>query len=205
MTFELITALITFALVASITPGPNNLMLLASGLNFGFVRTIPHIIGICSGFGLMVVLVGMGLAQIFTLFPITGIVLKIISMVFLIYLAWKIATAAPLPEEKKSGHTAPKAHPMSYVQALFFQIANPKAWMMILAAIGSYAPSPYSLWDIVIIAAVFSAVMLPAISLWAYLGTKIKMILNNPKKIRIFNVLAALALLSSLSMIVSPS
>src|SRR6056297_3345094 len=95
MTFDLFTALATFALVTVITPGPNNLMLMASGTNFGFVRTIPHMLGIALGFPLMVVCVGLGVMRVFDIWPTSYMVLKAVSVVYLLYLAWKIANAAP--------------------------------------------------------------------------------------------------------------
>ena len=94
MPFELLLALFVFAFVASITPGPNNLMLMASGTNFGLKRTLPHMAGVTVGFTLMIVLVGLGLAQIFDAFPVTLLVLKGVSAAYLLYLAWKIANAA---------------------------------------------------------------------------------------------------------------
>ena len=98
MPYELLTALAGFCFASSITPGPNNLMLMASGANFGFVRSIPHMLGIGLGFVLMVVLVGIGLAQIFDSYPIAHTILKILSVIYMTYLAYKIATAAPQPK-----------------------------------------------------------------------------------------------------------
>lgn len=96
MTHDLIAALFLFALVSTVTPGPNNLMLTASGANFGFRRTIPHMLGISLGMVLMVLLVGLGLAQLFTAIPMLYQVLKIVSIAYLLWLAWKIANAAPI-------------------------------------------------------------------------------------------------------------
>ncbi len=120
MTLELLSALILFALVTSATPGPNNLMLMASGANYGFTRSIPHMLGISIGFGLMIVLVGAGLAQIFDSYLLSYTILKLLSVLYLSYLAWKIATAAPIDS------TAAEGRPMTFLQAAAFQWVNPR-------------------------------------------------------------------------------
>ncbi|MEM9551809.1 MAG: LysE family translocator, partial [Pseudomonadota bacterium] len=122
MTYSLITAFVAFAFVSSITPGPNNLMLMASGANFGFRRTIPHMLGVGLGFVFMVLMVGAGLIQVFDAYPVTYDVLKTGSVVYLIYLAWKIGTAAGIVEADDAGR------PMTFLQAAIFQWVNPKAW-----------------------------------------------------------------------------
>jgi len=121
MTPDLLTALAAFAFVSSITPGPNNLMLLASGVNFGFRRTVPHMLGIGIGFTLMVVLVGLGLAGVFTAWPPARPALRIAATGYMLWLAWKIANAAP-PESAKTS-----ARPLTFLQAAAFQWVNPKA------------------------------------------------------------------------------
>src|SRR6056297_1783710 len=95
MTIDLLTALLAFAFVTVITPGPNNLMLMASGANFGFRRTVPHMMGICLGFPAMVLLVGLGVMQVFDAWPASYTILKALSIAYLLYLAWRIANAAP--------------------------------------------------------------------------------------------------------------
>ncbi|MGB3245328.1 MAG: LysE family transporter, partial [Sulfitobacter sp.] len=100
MNTDVLPALILFAFVSSVTPGPNNLMLMASGANFGFVRTVPHIVGISLGFLVLMALTGLGLVQVFELFPISYIVLKVLCVFSMIWLARKIAHAAPV--EKRS-------------------------------------------------------------------------------------------------------
>jgi len=124
MTYDLIVALAAFAFVTSITPGPNNLMLMASGANFGFRRTIPHMLGVGLGFTVMIVLVGVGLAQIFEAYPEARTALKIISVIYLLYLAWKIANAAAPTSAEEAGT------PITFIQAALFQWVNPKAWSM---------------------------------------------------------------------------
>lgn len=129
MTVDQLFALSAFALVSSITPGPNNLMLMASGANFGFRRTVPHMLGIGLGFGLMIVLVGLGLVRVFDAFPVAHLILTILGVCYLLWLAWKIAHAAA-PYAARVG-----VRPFTFLQAALFQWVNPKAWQMGLTAI----------------------------------------------------------------------
>ena len=190
MTYELFTALSAFAFVTSITPGPNNLMLMASGANFGFRRTIPHMLGVGLGSVLMVLLVGAGLAQIFDRYPASYAVLKIFSVGYLLYLARKIATSHSPSRPENAGA------PFIFVQAALFQWVNPKAWAMSLTAVSVYAPSQ-SLAMIALVAVVFGAINLPAVSSWVILGRQLRHLLTNTKRLRAFNyVMAGLLLLS---------
>lgn len=190
MTFEILTALATFAFVSSITPGPNNLMLMASGANFGFRRTIPHMLGIGLGFTVMVVAVGAGLKQIFDAYPVSHTALKVASVLYLLYLAWKIATAAPVRPGEVTGR------PMTFLQAAAFQWVNPKAWAMALTAVTVYTPDR-SFWAVVLVAVVFGAINLPSVSSWTLLGQQMAKMLKSPTKLRIFNwTMGALLVLS---------
>lgn len=194
MTYELLTALMAFAFVMSVTPGPNNLMLLASGANFGWIRTLPHMLGVSLGHMLMVVLVGVGLIQIFETFPITNMILKVASIAFLLYLSYKIATAAPPAETSET----PTGKPLTFIQAALFQWVNPKAWAMALTAISAYTPENSGTWGVMIVAMVFATTNFPSINLWVFLGTQLRRLLNVPWKLRAFNFGAALLLLASL-------
>ena len=191
MTYDILTALTAFAFVSSITPGPNNLMLMASGANFGFARSIPHMLGIGIGFVVMVILVGIGLMQIFDAFPITHTILKVASIGYLLYLAWKIANAGA-PEG-----TTSDARPMTFLQAALFQWVNPKAWTMALTAITLYAPDR-SLTAILLVAAIFGAINLPCVSSWTVLGQQMRRILRSPAHLTAFNWLMAGLLVASL-------
>ena len=192
MTFEILSALILFAFVSSITPGPNNLMLMASGANYGVKRTLPHMLGVASGFTLMVVLVGLGIMQLFDMFPITYHILKMVSVSYLLYLAYKIATSSNASKDKSAD-----AKPMTFLQAVMFQWVNPKAWTMALTAISVYAPSK-SAMAVLMVAGVFGAVNLPCISGWTVLGQKIQSLLTNNKRLRIFNYTMAGLLVTSM-------
>lgn len=197
MTFELITAFAGFCLVSSITPGPNNLMLMASGANFGFTKSIPHMLGIGIGFVLMVFLVGFGLAQIFNLYPIAHTILKVVSVVYLLYLAWKVANASPV------NASDPNGSPMTFLQAAAFQWVNPKAWTMALTAVTVYAPNT-EIMTIFLLSAIFGVVNLPSISLWTTLGQQMARILTNPMRLRVFNWVMACLLVASLYPVLWP-
>lgn len=129
-------ALALFAFVTSVTPGPNNLMLLASGANFGFRASIPHLLGISSGVLILLVSVGLGLAELFSLWPWAEVAMKWIGAGYMLYLAWRIASASP-----PNGSAARAARPMRYIGAIAFQWVNPKLWLMALSVFSVYVPS----------------------------------------------------------------
>ncbi len=182
MTYELLTALIGFSFVSSITPGPNNMMLMASGANFGLRRTLPHMMGVGIGFILMVFLVGIGLTQIFDLWPMSYSVLKVVSVAYLLYLAFKIATSAP----KSPDAPDTEKKPITFLQAAAFQWVNPKAWAMALTATTAYSGG-HSFQNDIFVALIFGAVNIPAISCWTVLGQQMRRFLTNPARLRTFN------------------
>ncbi|MGL4320252.1 MAG: LysE family translocator [Paracoccaceae bacterium] len=190
MTLESLIALIGFAFVTSVTPGPNNMMLLASGANFGFRRTIPHMLGISIGHLVMTVIVGLGLAGLVHQEPRVLDVLKWVSVAYLLWLAWKLANAGA-PE----GATG-QGRPMAFLGAAAFQWVNPKAWTMSLGAVTAYAPEATVL-NVAIIAAVFAAINLPSVSVWTMAGEQLRRFLTSPARLRAFNyTMAALLVLS---------
>lgn len=190
MTYQLFLALLGFAFVTSVTPGPNNMMLMASGANFGFRRTIPHMFGISLGHALMVFLVGLGLAGIIHAEPNLLIGMKIASVLYMLWLAWKIAHSAA-PGEGKSG-----TRPFNFFQAAAFQWVNPKAWAMALGATSAYAPDA-SVRSYLIVAVIFACTNLPSVSVWAYAGQKLRAYLSSPGRLRAFNwTMAGLLILS---------
>lgn len=191
MTAAILAALLGFAFVTTVTPGPNNLMLMASGANFGFRRTVPHMLGIAGGVSLMALLVGLGLMALFEAIPLLGTVLKVVSVLYLLWLAFRIATAAPI--EDRAAH----ARPMTLMQAAAFQWVNPKAWAMCLSAITIYAPDR-TLPSVVLVALAFALVSLPAISVWAWLGTVIRQWLSSKRRLQVFNLTMASLLILSL-------
>ena len=191
MTYDLIPALAAFAFVTSVTPGPNNLMLMTSGANYGFRRSIPHMLGIAFGFTVMVALVGVGLMGLFDAVPVTYTVLKVAGIAYLLWLAWKIANAG-MPDT--SGRTG---KPMTFLQAAAFQWVNPKAWQMALTAITLYAPDR-SMWSVLVVAMIFGAINLPTVSSWTILGQQMSRVLSSPLRLRVFNVTMAALLVASL-------
>jgi len=189
-------ALLAFAFVSSITPGPNNLMLMASGANFGLRRTVPHALGVGIGFTLMIVLVGIGLMGLFDLWPRAHDVLKLVSIVYMLWLAWKIANAAA-----PDGDTPARGKPMTFLQAVLFQWVNPKAWTMALTAITVYAPTR-DLAAVLLVALVFGLVNLPSTSSWAVLGQAMRGWLSSAGRLRAFNWGMAGLLVGSLAVMV---
>lgn len=197
MTYELLAALFAFAFATVITPGPNNLMLMASGANFGFRRTVPHMLGIAIGMPAMVVVVGLGIMQIFELWPVSLTVLKGLSVLYLLYLAWKIAHAAP-PDQAET-----TASPLTFVQSAAFQWINPKAWTMALTAITLYAASR-DLAAILTVAGMYVLVSCVSTTGWTALGQQIRRVLKNPSHLRAFNVAMALLLVATLIPVLWP-
>ncbi|MEX3857558.1 LysE family translocator [Paraburkholderia sp. BR10923] len=195
MSFVTLSALpagILFALVTSITPGPNNTMLLASGVNFGFRRTLPHLSGISVGVVLLMLSVGVGLGEAFVHFPVLYTVLEAVSVAYLLYLAWKIGTSGEL--KLRNG----ERRPMRFHEAIAFQWVNPKAWMMVLTAATTIHLSNSFGMNAVAMAAVFYVIGFPCICVWAGFGTAMREVLSNPKRLRVFNVAMALLLVGSL-------
>jgi threonine/homoserine/homoserine lactone efflux protein len=191
MTYEILLALAAFAFVTSVTPGPNNLMLMASGANFGVRRTVPHALGVALGFVAMAVLIGIGVAQIFERFPILHTVLKWVSVIYMLWLASKIAQAAA----PKDGHA--KGKPMTFLQAAAFQWVNPKAWAMALGAVTVYAPDG-SFVQILAVAVIFGIVNFPSVGIWVFVGVQMQRLLTNPARLTAFNWTMALLLVASL-------
>ena len=192
MSFDLFWALLIFTFVMTVTPGPNTMMLLASGVNFGFRATVPHMAGITLGFGLMTVLVGMGLGEVFKLYPVLYKALSYAGAAYMLYLAWKIAMTRSMGEGKAG------SRPMTFLQAAAFQWINPKAWVMAVTAITTYTiPSAYT-FSVFLLTAMFMAMAVPGCSVWVLFGTGVRRWLENPVRLRVFNVAMASLLVLSL-------
>jgi len=184
-----LVALALFAFVSTFTPGPNNMMLMASGANVGFRRTIPHMLGVIFGFGLMIFLVGLGLAEVFKTLPRVHDVLRVICGVFLVYIALKIARSRPKVENASY-------QPMTFSAAVLFQWVNPKGWTMALSAVSLYNPTA-SLFGLTLVTLAFVFVNMPSASIWAYAGKKISRVLKQELHMRLFNWSMALILVGS--------
>lgn len=193
MSTELLLAFIAFAFVTSVTPGPNNMMLLASGVNFGVRRSIPHMLGISLGFMLLVAAVGLGLGQVFQRLPVLHDALRYVGAAYLLYLAWKIAQSGA-PQSRENA----EAKPFTFLQAAAFQWVNPKAWIMAIGAITTYTPQDGFFSNVLLIAALFALVNCPSVGLWTVAGSILRKWLDNPRALRAFNIGMALLLVASL-------
>jgi threonine/homoserine/homoserine lactone efflux protein len=194
---EALPAAALFAMVTSITPGPNNTMLLASGVNFGLKRTVPHMLGISVGVALLSLAVGLGLAQAFERLPWLYTVLETASVVYLLYLAWKIGTSSSV--QMRQG----ERRPMRFHEAIAFQWINPKAWMMVLTAATTIHLHASLSLNAALMAAVFVVIGLPCITVWAAFGMSLRRFLADPRWLRVFNITMAVLLVLSLYPIVA--
>ena len=194
MTYDLFLGLLFLAFASSITPGPNNVMLMASGANFGLRRTLPHMFGVGFGFMFMILMVGFGLAGIFQLYPTVQLVMTVVSALYLLWLAWKIATAVP----KLDFESQRRAKPFTFWQAAAFQWVNPKAWTMAAKAITLYVSKDNLVMGVLIVTVVYGAVNIPCITLWTWSGQSIQRFLHTPQRLRMFNIIMALLLVSSI-------
>lgn len=196
MPTELLLAFTIFAFVSSITPGPNNLMLMTSGINFGFGRTVPHMLGVAIGFTLMILLVGVGISRIFDAIPGTYTAIRYASVAYLLFMAWQIATTRPKPIADAEG--AESGKPFTFVQAVLFQWVNPKAWTMGLTAVSAYIPRDHPTLGLLVVSGVFGVVTVPTVVVWTVMGVKMRRFLSDPVKMRAFNIVAALVLIATL-------
>jgi threonine/homoserine/homoserine lactone efflux protein len=188
----LLGPLLLFSSVMSLTPGPNVVMVTASAANFGFRPVIPHMLGITLGFGLLVMAVGLGLAGLFQAEPRLHLALKYLGGAYLLYLAWRIATAGG------AGGGA-RAKPIGFVEAILFQCINPKGWVFAIGTVAAYTTvGGDAVWQTAVIAAVNAATCLVSVVVWAAFGTVIGRYLRDPRLRRLFNGTMAWLLVLSL-------
>ena len=189
---ELYLAVLVFAATASITPGPNNIMIMASGVNFGIKKSLPHLLGICLGFPIMVIAIGLGFGLVF------HELIKVIGVIYLLYLAWLIASSKP------SVINADVSKPLRFQQAVLFQWVNPKAWVMATGAISAYTSSGDAmLGQILFIAFAFSVTAGISVGTWLIFGVGLKRYLDDPLHYRAFNIAMAILLVSSMSPVIA--
>lgn len=194
MATETFLALILFALVTSITPGPNTMMLFASGVNYGFRRTFPHMCGIGVGFFALLIGVGFGLGAALERYPVLYLALKIFGGGYLLWIAWKIGSSRALPKSAAEAG----GRPMTLWQAALFQWVNPKAWIMAIGAVAAYTdPDDYAA-TVIWISVAFALVNFPAVSVWAGFGSAMRGWLSEPTRLKWFNITMALLLVASL-------
>ncbi|WP_431322595.1 LysE family translocator [Rhizobium sp. YTU87027] len=192
MPLDTFLALVLFAFTTSITPGPNNMMLFASGVNFGFRRTVPHMLGIGAGFFSLLIGVGFGLGALLHTAPVVYAALKFAGGAYLAWIAWKIATSRTLGEGKSG------AKPMSFLSAAAFQWVNPKAWVMAVTAMATYTIPDIYLASVLIVGGAFALVNVPSVSTWAGFGSALRDWLSDPARLKWFNITMAVLLVLSL-------
>ena len=190
---DLFISFVIFGIIAAVTPGPNNVMLTATGLNFGVRRGIPHLLGICIGFPVMLALIGLGFGTLFQLFPLLHEVIKVGGVVYLLYLAWKIATTSGSASEENS------ERPITFWQAAAFQWINPKAWVMGSSALAAYTSLDDNFFlQVAIICLSFALITLPCAGIWLVFGAGLQRFLRDPGHRRIFNIAMAVLLVASI-------
>jgi len=198
--FYTVTMLIsigTFTLSTVMTPGPNNIMLLSSGLTFGYKRTIPHSLGVMFGFSFMVVLVGLGMGVLFEKFPFIFTVLKIVGIIYLFWMAWKIASNDG-SYEVEEGNGGNGKSPFTFLQAAAFQWVNPKAWIMAVTSISVFVTSNEdSFFQVLTIAFIYLLSGVISTNSWALGGVILKKIIKDKKSVKIFNITMAILLIAS--------
>ena len=193
MLTDTLLALIAYSFVTSINPGPNNLMLLSSGVNFGFSRSIPHMLGIGIGFVVLLLAVGFGLGALLSAFPALHTALKVTGAAYLLYLAWKIAMTRSV-----SGREGQDIRPLTFLDAAAFQWVNPKAWVMAVTAMAVYSDPRSPFVSVLLISAAFGIINLPCISVWAGFGTALRGFLADPVRLKWFNIAMGLLLAATL-------
>jgi threonine/homoserine/homoserine lactone efflux protein len=193
MSHQLFWAFLVFAVVMFFTPGPNNVMLLASGLHFGFRRTLPHVAGVSIGFAFMIAVTGLGFGALFTSLPWLQTVLKFCGAAYLVYLAIAIAVSGP-PE---AGH-AERRRPMTFLGAALFQWINVKGWVMAIGTITAYAAIATYPWNVTVQVALSLVMGFASSVSWTICGSALQPLVRSPRAVRGFNVVMAMLLLASL-------
>jgi threonine/homoserine/homoserine lactone efflux protein len=190
---DVLYALILFCFVSGVTPGPNNLMLMSSGVNFGFRRTLPHLLGVVFGFSLMVALIGLGLNAIFARLPWLLPVMRYAGVAYMVWLAWRIARSGPVREGEARGR------PLGFFGAAAFQWINPKAWFMAISALTAYSVTDNYAISVAAVALTCLAVGLPSSGSWVLFGSAMRKALSDPRRVRPFNLTMAALLVASVA------
>ena len=190
----MLLSIFSFAIATAFSPGPNNLMLLSSGLTFGYKKTIPHILGVMVGFPIMVIAVGLGVERVFEMFPKLYDILKVLGLGYLLWMAWQIANSSG----SMSSDDGKRQKPFTFIQAGLFQWLNPKAWIMAITATTSFTTSSTHLFlQIMIIAFVYLLVGIGSTNAWALGGLFLQRIISNERRVKIFNVCMAILIVLS--------
>ncbi len=190
---RLLLAFVAFVVVMFFTPGPNNIMLMSSGLTYGFRRTLPHMAGVTLGFAFMIASVGVGLGTVFLAYPVLETVLKYAGAAYLVYLAVVIAMSGPPTAEQ-----ATSRGPMTFWSAAMFQWVNGKGWVIVIGTITAYAAIAQFPWNILIQTAVSLAIGTASTVAWALFGSVLRPVRRSARSVRVFNIVMAVLLVASL-------
>jgi threonine/homoserine/homoserine lactone efflux protein len=193
MSLQLLGPLILFGIAACFTPGPNNFMLMTSGLNFGLKRTLPLIFGVFLGFTFLTLCVGLGLGGLFKAFPVLYTILKYGGVAYMLYLAWAIASSST-----KAKKAATRKRPFTFIEAAALQWVNPKGWIMVIGAVSAYAAIATYPFNAFVISGTFCVIGFFSSLAWAGFGTGLQYLLKNPKIVRAFDIAMALLLVASI-------
>jgi threonine/homoserine/homoserine lactone efflux protein len=193
MSFDIFIALVIFGFISAFTPGPNNTMLLATGINFGVRRAVPHIMGVAIGFPLMIACIGFGLGKIFEIYPIIYVALKYVGAAYMLWLAWKIAVSKPSSDEELQ-----QGEPVSFLQACAFQWVNPKAWFMGVTALSAYTVAGHYAVGVLAVVGTFVFMGFTSALSWVLFGAGLKHILNDVRYYKFINWGLAAGLVASL-------
>ena len=184
-------AVALFSFLSIITPGPNNLMIMASSMNFGVRKSLPHYFGIVVGFPLMLLTMGLGVNAVFERLAWFHDALLILSTIMMVYLAYRVATFSGPATGAKQSSGAPRK-PLGFMAAVLFQWVNPKAWFMATAAVALFPPGASAPWrDALASALVMLVIALLCVGVWLLMGAKLSLWLNSPTKARVFNTAMA--------------
>ncbi|MGL6313822.1 LysE family translocator [Vibrio sp. WXL103] len=195
---EYLTAVILFAISSSVTPGPNNIMVMTSGVNFGVKRTMPLLTGICIGFTIMLLVLGAGFSAVFELYPELHFVIKCFGVLYLLYLAYLIATSSGAIQSDR------QSKPLTFMNGALFQWVNGKAWVVAMGAIAAFTTAGGDLlMQNMMIAATFLVVSFPCVAIWLGFGSLLKNVLNTPRRRWLFNLCMASLLVLSIVPVIS--
>lgn len=191
---EYIYSLVLFTIASSATPGPNNILVMTSGVNFGVKKSLPVFCGICVGFALMLLLVGIGFGQIFEVFPNLNTMIKIVGVGYLLYLAWIIAGSSNSFKSKE------QQKPLTFLNGALFQWVNAKAWIVATGAVAAFTTSgDEHLVQVALVASTFLVLSFPSVGIWLIFGSWLKKYLNSKANQKVFNLsMASLLIISVL-------
>ena len=184
-----------FAISSSLTPGPNNFMIMNSGMHFGIKRSLPHYFGICLGFAIMMLMIALGLGVVFTQYSWIKEGLKIIGSLYMLFLAYKIMVS-----HNKPSHN-PERRPLTFLQASLFQWVNPKAWLMGVGALSIFTLSSQYLLNAILISFLYFLTCIPCTGVWLVFGTYLQKIFKKDSHRVWFNIAMAVALVASIGLI----